>query len=144
VIGSDVSFHDAAMIVQNTQNNNYLHSSYDPELIRESIRKRYGTPAGTTYESCYLTYQPLQVNSENLDLAGIPLYFKWFANGAATKKVYLTITHLPGGGLNFSYHYQTASLTEKDIELFYYYMMKIAFAGIEKDDVTIGEIIRTI
>ena len=144
VIGPEKSFFEAAHEVQNVQNCNYLHSSYDPELIRKSLQKRYGTPEGTTYESCYLTYQPLIVDSGNLDLAGIPLYFKWFANGAATKKVYLTITHTPEGGLNFSYHYQTASLTEKDIELFYYYMMKIVFMGIEKDDISIGEIIRNV
>lgn len=141
VISADTSFFDGAMEVQNTQNSNYLHSSYDPQLIRKSLKERFGTPEGTTYESCYLTYQPLQVDSDNLDLSGIPLYFKWFANGAATKKVYLTITHTPEGGLNFSYHYQTAALTEKDIELFYYYMMRIVFMGIEDDSVPIGAII---
>ena len=141
VIAGGTSFFDAALEVQNTQNSNYLHSSYDPELIKKSLRERFGTPEGTTYESCYLTYQPLQVDSDNLDLSGIPLYFKWFANGAATKKVYLTITHTPEGGLNFSYHYQTAALTEKDIELFYYYMMRIVFMGIEDDSVPIGAII---
>ncbi|MCR5557458.1 MAG: chromosome condensation protein [Butyrivibrio sp.] len=141
VISADTSFFDGAMEVQNTQNSNYLHSSYDPQLIRKSLKEKFGTPDGTTYESCYLTYQPLQVDSDNLDLSGIPLYFKWFANGAATKKVYLTITHTPEGGLNFSYHYQTAALTEKDIELFYYYMMRIVFMGIEDDSVPIGAII---
>ena len=144
VISADKSFLDAALEVQSVQNNNYLHSSYDPQLIKKSFKDRFGTPEGTTYESCYLTYQPLQVNSDNLDLSGIPLYFKWFANGAATKKVYLTITHTPDGGLNFSYHYQTAALTEKDIELFYYYMMRIVFTGIEKDFASIGEIMQNV
>ncbi|WP_022779845.1 condensation domain-containing protein [Butyrivibrio sp. AE3009] len=130
VISGDTSFLDAAMQIQATQNNIYLHSSYDPELIRKALRKRYGTPKDTTYVSCYLTYQPLQVDADALDLSGIPLYFKWFANGAATKKVYLTVTHTQDGGLNFSYHYQTAALCEHDMELFYYYMMRIMFAGI--------------
>ncbi len=144
IIGPDVSFLDAAMEIQNVQNSNYLHSNYDPELIKKAMKERFGTPEGTTYESCYLTYQPLQMSSESMDLDGVPMYFKWFANGAATKKVYLTITHTEDGGLNFSYHYQTAALSEKDIELFYYYMMRIVFVGIMRDDATIGEIIESV
>ncbi len=144
VIGPQTSFVDAAKEIQDTQNGNYLHSSYDPELIKESMRKRYGTLEGTTYESCYITYQPLQVASDNEDLGAVPMYFKWFANGAATKKVYLTITHTSEGGLNFSYHYQTAALSEKDIELFYYYMMRIVFMGIRDDSTTIGKIMDTV
>jgi hypothetical protein len=144
VIGPQTSFIDAAKEIQNTQNANYLHSSYDPELIKKSMEKRYGTPKGTTYESCYLTYQPLQVNSDSDDFGTIPMYFKWFANGAATKKVYLTITHTTEGGLNFSYHYQTAALSEKDIELFYYYMMRIVFMGIQEDSTPIGYIMDSV
>ena len=144
VIGPQTSFLDAAKEIQDTQNCNYLHSSYDPELIRKSLKEQYGTLDGTTYESCYITYQPLQVNSDNDDLGAIPIYFKWFANGAATKKVYLTITHTSEGGLNFSYHYQTAALSEKDIELFYYYMMRIVFMGIRDDRVSIGKIMDTV
>lgn len=140
VIGPQTSFLDAAKEIQNTQNGNYLHSNYDPELIKRSMEKRYGTPKDTTYESCYLTYQPLQINSDNDDFGAVPMYFKWFANGAATKKVYLTITHTPDGGLNFSYHYQTAALSEKDIELFYYYMMRIVFMGIKNDSISVGRI----
>ena len=144
IIGGKVSFMDAALMIQNAQNNIYIHSNYDPEKINSSMKRRFGTPDGTTYESCYLTYQPLEITDKTLDLSGIPLYFKWYANGAATKKVYLTVTHTPEGGLNFSYHYQTAHLVEKDIELFYYYMMKILFAGIETPDITIGSIIESV
>ena len=144
VINASTSFLDAAKHVQDTQNNIYLHSNYDPELIKQSMKKRFGTPDGTTYESCYLTYQPLQVNADNMNLSGIPLYFKWFANGAATKKVYLTVTHTDDGGLNFSYHYQTAALNEKDIELFYYYMMRIVFTGISDDSKALKEIMETV
>jgi hypothetical protein len=144
VIKGGTSFFDTANIIQNTQNCIYLHSNYDPELIKKSIKERFGTPDGTAYESCYLTYQPLQVSADNMNLSGIPLYFKWFANGAATKKVYLTVTHTEDGGLNFSYHYQNAHLEEKDIELFYYYMMRIAFAGIEDDSRTVENIMETV
>ena len=75
------------------------------------------------------------------DLAGIPLYVKWFANGAATKKMYLTVDHTGAGEMRFSYHYQTAHLTEHDVELLYYYMMKVLFLGISESHITIGEIL---
>ena len=71
----------------------------------------------------------------------MPIYVKWFANGAATKKMYLTVSHLPDRKLNFSYHYQTVELEEEDCEKMYYYMMRILFRGIEDPGRTISEII---
>ena len=116
-----------------------MYGNYDPELIRDEMKKRYKTPKDTSYVSCYLTYQPpLSTSNESFKL---PSHIKWFANGAATKKMYLTVSHLTGGGLNFSYHYQNAQLTEKNMELLYYYMMRIMFRGIGDPRRTVGEII---
>ena len=144
VISPDTTFMEAAYIIQNTQNGIYMHAGYDPALIYEEIKKRYKTPKDTTYESCYLTYQPMPVEPENPFLKEIPMHNRWFANGAATKKMYLTVTHTPEGGLNFSYHYQVADLGEKDMELLHYYLMRIIFRGIENSDMTVGEIIETV
>ena len=139
VIPADTTFLEAARKIQDFQNRVYMYGNYDPELIRDEMKKRYKTPADTTYVSCYLTYQPpLPMSSASFSM---PSHIKWFANGAATKKMYLTVSHLPGGELNFSYHYQNACLTEKDMELLYYYMMRIMFRGIEDPGRTIGEII---
>ena len=144
VISPDTTFMEAAYIIQNTQNGVYMHAGYDPALIYEEIKKRYKTPKDTTYESCYLTYQPMPVKPENPFLKEIPMHNRWFANGAATKKMYLTVTHTPEGGLNFFYHYQVADLGEKDMELLHYYLMRIIFRGIENSDMTVGEIIETV
>ncbi len=139
-IAPDTEFLDAAYEIQNMQNQIYMHSNYDPEYIYEEIQKRYGTPDNTTYESCYLTYQPMPVKMENPYLVDIPMHSKWFANGAATKKMYLTVSHTEDGGMNFSYHYQTADLNEKHVELFNYYLMKIIFTGVEQPNLTVGEL----
>lgn len=144
VISPDTEFLAAAYEIQNMQNRIYMHSNYDPALIEEEMRKRYHTPENTAYESCYLTYQPLPVKMENPHLVNIPQHSKWFANGAATKKMYLTISHTEYGGMNFSYHYQTADLEEHDMELFYYYMMRILFKGIAEPDMSIGDIMEQI
>lgn len=144
VIPNSTGFLEAAKHFSLVQNNVYLHSNYDPALIYDEIKKRYNTPDDTTYESCYLTYQPMNITADNPDLKDIPVYFKWYANGAATKKMYLTITHTSSAGLNFSYHYQTAHLVEKDIELLYYYMMRILFMGIQNPDISLNEIIEKV
>lgn len=141
VIPADMDFLSAAYEIQNVQNRIYMHSNYDPALIREEMKRRYHTPEDTTYESCYLTYQPMPVHVDNKFLESIPMHSKWFANGAATKKMYLTVSHTENGGMNFSYHYQTVRLTEKDMELLYYYMMRILFTGISHPDMKIGDII---
>lgn len=140
VIPADMEFMAAAYEIQNVQNRIYMHSNYDPALIMEEMRRRYQTPEHTAYESCYLTYQPLPVKMDNPHLEQIPQHSKWFANGAATKKMYLTVSHTEHGGMNFSYHYQTAHLQEHDMELLYYYMMRILFKGIAEPDMSIGEI----
>ena len=140
VISPDTDFLSAAYEIQNVQNRIYMHSNYDPALIMEEMKKRYNTPDDTTYESCYLTYQPMPVRVDNPFLKEMQMHSKWFANGAATKKMYLTVSHTENGGMNFSYHYQTVCLNEKDMELLYYYMMRILFKGIAEPDMTIGEI----
>lgn len=144
VIPPDTDFLSAAYEIQNVQNRIYMHSNYDPAMIQEEMRKRYHTPEHTTYESCYLTYQPMPVKMDNPHLKNIPQHAKWFANGAATKKMYLTVSHTESGGMNFSYHYQTAHLVEHDMELLYYYMMRILFKGIAHPDLSIGEIMEQV
>ena len=144
VIPAEMEFIAAAYEIQNVQNRIYMHSNYDPALIMDEMRKRYHTPEHTAYESCYLTYQPLPVKMDNPHLEQIPQHSKWFANGAATKKMYLTVSHTEHGGMNFSYHYQTAHLQEHDMELLYYYMMRILFKGIAEPDMTIGEIMEQV
>ena len=144
VFPADTEFMDAAMQLQTLQNRIYMHGSYDPALIREEMQKRYHSPPHTAYESFYLTYQPSSVTTNSGSLKGIPLYVKWFANGAATKKMYLTVSHTDKGEMRFSYHYQTAHLTADEVEKLYYYMMKIMFKGIQSPDLTLGEIMATV
>lgn len=144
VIPPETDFLSAAYEIQNVQNRIYMHSNYDPALIKEEMRKRYHTPEHTVYESCYLTYQPMPVKLDNPHLVHVPQHFKWFANGAATKKMYLTVSHTEDYGMNFSYHYQTAHLREHDMELLYYYMMRILFKGIAEPDMSIGDIMEQV
>ncbi|MBR1874562.1 MAG: chromosome condensation protein [Eubacterium sp.] len=144
IITPDTEFLNAAYEIQTLQNRIYMHGNYDPGKLSEEFRRRYHTPEHTAYESCYLTYQPVSMGADTTSFKGIPMYIKWFANGAATKKMYLTVSHPGDGTMRFSYHYQTAHLSGKDIELLYYYMMKIMFKGINEPDITIGALMKEV
>ena len=142
IIKPETEFLDALYEIQQVQNSIYLHGSYDPAAIVEEMKRRYGTPEDTGYVSCYLTYQPVMSYGTSHHLKDIPMHIKWFANGAATKKMYLTVTPNEKGEMNFSFHYQTADLEEHDVELMYYYMMRMLFLGIEDAHITVGEMLR--
>ncbi len=144
VISPDTEFLDAAYAVQDVQNSVYLHSNMDPTVLDDRIRERYGTPEFTEYNSVWLTYQPspMQLSDEHIDQ--VPQYIEWFPNGAATKKIYLTVSHVAHGQMCFSFHYQTAVHTEEEMELMYYYLMRILFKGIEEPDLTIGQIMEQV
>ncbi len=145
VITPDTEFLDAAYEVQNVQNQVYMHSNFDPLKVDAMLKELYDTPDNTTYISMDLTYQPMPVRVQNPFLAGINMRSVWYPKEASSKKIYLTVTHsATDGGLVFNYRYQKASLTAKDIEVLYYYMMKIIYKGIAEPDLTIGEIISTI
>lgn len=144
VISPDTEFLDAAYMIQDVQNHVYLHSNYDPQLLKAEMQERWSIPENTVYDSMALTYQPTPIRMENPHLAGIPIWTNWYTNGINTKKCYLTVTHNPDGGLHFSFHYQTARLDNHDMELLYYYLMRILFKGIAEPDMTVGEMMLTL
>ncbi len=145
VIDPDTTFAEALLEIQATQNHVYRHANYDPALLAKQMKDRYPVPANTTYESVGLTYQPLPIRLKNQALSGISIRNQWIPNGSASQKVYLTVMHnTEDTGLGFYFRYQTAHLTPHDIELFYYYLMRILFKGIAEPDMTIGEIIAAV
>ena len=144
IISPDTEFLDALYELQNVQNKVYLHCNYDPVAVDRMLKDLYGAPANTEYISMSLTYQPMPVRMQNEHLAGIKTRSVWYPNGAATKQIYLTVTHSSNdGGLIFDYHYQKAVLSYDDIQKLYYYMMKMMYRGVDEPDITIGELIST-
>ena len=144
IITPDTEFLDALYELQDVQNRVYLHCNYDPLLVDKMLKDLYGAPDDTEYISMSLTYQPMPVRMQNPHLQGIRVRSVWYPNGAATKRIYLTVTHSSNdGGLIFDYHYQKAVLSYDDMQTLYYYMMKMMFRGVAEPDVTIGELIST-
>lgn len=145
IISPDTEFLDAAYEVQSVQNHVYMHSNFDPVKVDQIIKEMYPTPDNTTYISMSLTYQPMPVRMRNEHIAGYDIRTTWYPKLVSSKKIYLTVTHSSNdGGMIFNYHYQKARLSYHDIELLYYYMMKILYKGIAEPDMTIGEMISTL
>ena len=142
IIDPDTEFLDALFMIQDVQNHVYRHGNYDPALLAAQTQALYPTPPQTAYDSVGLTYQPLPIRLKNDNLRGINVRSVWYPNGTAIQKVYLTVMHSANDlGLDFYFRYQTAELTEHDMELFYYYLMRLIFKGVAEPDITVGELL---
>lgn len=140
IIPEDTEFLDGVRTIQILQNNIYKHVNYDSTAAVQAYLKAYNAPPKTTYESVALTYQPVPIRMPNEKLAQIPYKTKWFTNGTAIQELYLTVMDCPSGGLEFYFKYQTAQVSDHDVELLYYYLMRIIFMGVENPEMTVGEI----
>lgn len=141
VIEPDTEFLDGVLIIQNLQNSIYRHVNYDSGQALNAYYEAYHTPPKTTYESVALTYQPIPIRLQNDNLKGVPYRARWFTNGTAIQELYLTVMHNSTDlGLEFYFKYQTAQVSDHDVELLYYYLMRILFMGIENPEMTVGEI----
>ena len=141
IIEPDTEFLDGVLTIQNLQNSVYRHVNYDSGKALKAYYDAYGTPPKTTYESIALTYQPIPIRLQNDNLKGVAYQSRWFTNGTAIQELYLTVMHNSSDlGLEFYFKYQTAQVSRQDVELLYYYLMKILFMGIENPEMTVGEI----
>ena len=132
--------------IRDLQNEYFRHAHFDPVKYFGMRAKAYPVAPGQTYEPMALTYQPLTMKEKGLDRLGdIKYKTKWYANGATTQAMYLTVMHRPeDNGLDFSFEHQVKAVSRDDLEYLYYYLCKIMFKGIENPDLPIGDIIKLI
>ena len=142
IIEPETSFLNGVSIIQKLQNQIYRHVDSDSDKVLQAMRDDYHAPEHTIYESVALTCQPMPVSLKNENLRGISCRTMWFSNGTAIQPVYLTVMPNPAdSGLEFYVKYQAADYTCDDMEKLYYYLMKIIFMGMERPEMTVGEII---
>ena len=147
IISEDTRFIDAIYMIRDKQNEMFRHANYDPVAYFAYRNQVYpGNPQGSTYEPMSLTYQPMTLQDQNLDkLGGIRYKTKWYANGATTQAMYLTVMHRPDdNGLDFSFEHQVKAVSRERLEYLYYYLCRIMFKGAENPNLTIGEIMKLI
>lgn len=146
IIGREKTFLEGIYEIRDLQNEMFRHANYDPVAYFAYRGKTYPTKPGQTYEPMSLTYQPLTLKEKGLDKLGeIHYKTKWYPNGATTQGMYLTVMHRPeDNGLDFNFEHQIKAISREKLEYFYYYVCKIMFKGIEKPNLTVGEIINLI
>ncbi len=143
VIEPETSFLDALKIIQAKENALLRHANYDSVRYMGETAEHYGNPRGTGYECTTLTYQPMSAAS--LKGHNIPdMNFKsmWYSNGVAMQHIYVTVMHRPtDNGFSFNFEYEKNSVSLHEIEIFYYYLCRAIFRGLEDPGRTIGEIL---
>ena len=146
IIGEEKTFLEGIYEIRDMQNELFRHANYDPVAYFTHRAKTYPTKPGQTYEPMSLTYQPMTLKEKGLDKLGdIHYKTKWYPNGATTQAMYLTVMHRPeDNGLDFNFEHQIKAISREKLEFFYYYICKIMFKGIEKPNLTIGEIIKLV
>lgn len=137
------TFLEGLAVVQEAQNNMFRHANFDPIELTRMRAKRFGLEPGESYESINLTYQPMSMRKK--ELGDTQYKCDWYSNGAAASPLYLSVMHNPlDDGLDFYFEYQAGRVSEKTLELIYYYMCRILFKGVQNPDMTVGEIIAAV
>ncbi|MGN0488322.1 MAG: condensation domain-containing protein [Ruminococcus sp.] len=146
IIPENKTFLEGIYQIRDMQNQLFRHANYDPVDYFAHRSKIYKNQQGHTYEPMSLTYQPLTLRASGLEKLGdIKYKTKWYANGATTQAMYLTVTHRPDdNGLDFSFEHQIKAVSREQLEYMYYYLCKIMFKGAENPNLPIGDIIKLV
>lgn len=146
ILPPETTFMEALHIIQRTQFEIFRHADFDPVQVMNMTKEYYHLRPGEGYESLALTYQPMSMRANNIDmLSGIEYKTDWYSNGVAAQALYLTVMHNSiDEGMDFYYEYQPGRVSFQDLEYMYYYLCRIIFKGVENPDITIGEILETV
>ena len=146
IIPEDRTFLEGIFEIRDKQNETFRYVNFDPVECMNLKKEVYNTPLGMGYETVALTYQPATLREKGLvDLGDIRYKTKRYGNGYYADGLYLTVMHrAEDNGLDFSFEHQTKAYSREALELFYYYMCKIMFKGIENPNLKIGDVIKLI
>ena len=145
IVEENQTFKEGMKVVQKAQNELFRHANYDPVALMCEMQELYGYQPAFTHECMTLTYQPLSLRSQDERLKDIDYKCKWYPNGAAGQALYLTVMHNSyDHGLDFYFEYQPSMISKQQLQDMYYYVCKIIFLGVQNEELTVGEILRTV
>ncbi len=137
-IGEDTTFMEALNIIAEKQSSVYRHSAINPLEVLNIIRTTYNIELGFVYSTGSLTFQPIPLKGVN----GTKLHTKWYPNGGASNRFYLTIMDDDGSGaLRFYYEHQITHIKKEWLQKLHRYMEKVIEKGINDKDITIKELL---
>ncbi len=131
------TFKKACQVISEKQTEVYRHAEIDPLKILGIWKKIFNISSVETYCAGTITFQPV-----NLSFGKFNVESKWYGNGTSAQQLYLTVMDGDGtGSLKFYYEYQTKSITLETVQKLHSYMLKALSAAVEKDEITIGELL---
>jgi hypothetical protein len=139
VIEESGTFRSALEQVRDRQNLVYRYAEIDLNEVLKFVEDTYckGDPL-TAYTSVCLTFQPVPLTLNS----GLKCHTNWYCNGASSQPFYLTIMDDNGsGGLRCYYEYQKSAVQRQTVLNFHDDMVKIILAGIENENMTVGELL---
>lgn len=144
IVSKEDTFLEGIYKIRDMQNQYFRHANYSSSEYYAFRKKCYNLKDGQTYEPLSLTYQPLSMKYDGPGLeklGDIQYHVKRYSNGAAAHTLYLTVSHVPDGRLDFCFEHQTGVVTPEKLESIYYYLCRLIFRGVEDSSRTVGEII---
>ena len=136
VMSEEKTFVEALEEFTSKQNEAYRHSEYDPIEYFKLFTEQYKTR--TAYSCCSTTFQPVPMYGPN----GMKIHTKWYCNGTAGIQLYLTIMDDDGSGaLRCYYEYQYKVISKEGIHRFHNGILKVIEAGLENENITLGELL---
>lgn len=144
IVSREDTFLEGIYKIRDMQNKYFRHANYSPSEYYAFRRQYYKLENGQTYEGLALTYQPMTMRYEGPgleELGDIRYRVKRYTNGACAHTLYLTVGHLPDGGLDFCFEHQTGVVTYEKLQEVYFYLCRIIFRGVEDPNRTVGDII---
>lgn len=145
-VSPDKSFREAVGIVEDAQNEIFLHSSFHTLEMYHIMHQVRGTGSfNQTYDPMSFSYQPyMEMPAENEEQRK-SIISEWYNNDVSAQNMYLTVKHRPSDkGFEFIFEYRLNENPVKDVEVFYDEMIKVLKLGCENPEITIGEILNKI
>lgn len=126
---------------QITDKNMELYRYGDVDYMKDVAKyftENYKAPLAKGYYSTLLTYQPMPMETNGLEIET-----RWHSNGASAMPLYITIMDADGsGGLKCYFEHITKQISKETVKNMHDYITKVILAGIENPSITLEELYR--
>lgn len=137
VFERDVTVVDACKSIDHKQHSLYRHANMDPLEVLQMSKKTYNVPQEAGHYFSSLTFQPVKLSVE-----GMNLDTKWYGNGAFSGGIYLTV--MDGGfqgGLKIYYEYQISVIPLETVEKLHSYMIRALEKCVKEEEATVADLL---
>lgn len=142
ILPEDCKFLDALTQIAERQSLIFRHAELGLLDVYKLMQAAY-TPGDqmSSYQSISLTFQPIPLTLSD----GTVIHSKWYGNGVAAQPFYLTVMDGDGtGALRCYYEYWKKTFRPEDIRKIHEELLKVMMAGVDNENITVGELLNLI